>query len=639
MRTTLIKVIKLYASALTAFSIFRVLLFFTEMDRVGLAEDGISNILRSFIMGVRFDLVISGYILFFPVLALLIADILNIKSRRLNSVVQLFISLLFSIAFFICAADIPYFNQFFARFSITAFEWMSSPMLIFKMIAQEPLYSLFSIPAIVLMIVFYRVSKKIIDQSSTSEKVKWFIKIPVYILVLGVMFLGIRGRISKKSPIRIGTAYFCNNAFLNQLGLNPVFTLMKSALESKDERNKRIKLMDSELAKVKVRSTLGMGENKYSSPIARDVTFDTLPQNKPNVVIILMESMSAAKMKRHGNKQNLTPFLDSLSDQSIYFENFYTDGKHTYNGIFATLFSYPTIFRQHPMKQIRRYNGISETLKKHDYHSIYFTTHDGQFDNIEGFLMGNGFDQVISQNDYPYQEVKTALGVPDDYMLSYSIPILNKLAEKDQPFLSVFMTASDHGPYYIPEYFTPKAEDIKDQIVQYADWSLKQFVEASSKQSWFNNTIFVFLADHGAAVRTDYDIPLDFHHSPLIFYAPGLLDSTYSVNKIGGQIDVFPSILGLLELPYVNNTFGVDLFSDERKYVVVNDDDKIGVMDNEFFLIIRTGEDSKLYKYRNRDKKDYASSYKDKVKELENYVKSILQVNQDMITSNETYIE
>ena len=639
MPSILNKVVKLYVTALIAFSIFRVLLFLTEMNRISLAEDGISNILHAFVMGVRFDLVISGYILFLPILVLLVADILNIKSDRLNRVIHLFISFLFSMAFLICAADIPYFNQFFARFSVTAFEWMNSPMLILKMIAQEPQYFLFSIPAILLIIGFYRISKRILYQNNTSENWKWYIKIPVFILVLGVMFLGIRGRISKKSPIRIGTAYFCNNAFLNQLGLNPVFTLMKSFLESKDDRNKRIDLIDSELAKVKIRASLGVIGNKYTSPIAREVVFDSLPKSKPNVVVILMESMSAAKMKRHGNKKDLTPFLDSLSNQSIYFENIYTDGKHTYNGIFATLFSYPTIFRQHPMKQIRRYNGIAQSLKSHDYHSIYFTTHDGQFDNIEGFLVGNGFDEVISQNDYPYQEVKTALGVPDDFMLSYSIPILNALAEKDQPFLSVFMTASDHGPYYIPEYFTPKAEDIKDQIVQYADWSLKQFIETSSKQSWFDNTIFVFLADHGAAVRTDYDIPLDFHHTPLIYYAPDLLDSTYAVDKIGGQIDVFPSIMGLLEFPYVNNTFGIDLFKEEREYIVINDDDKVGVLDNEFFLIMRTGEESKLYKYRNRDKQDHAGSNKDKVEEMENYAKSILQVHQDMIANNETFVK
>ncbi len=195
-----------------------------------------------------------------------------------------------------------------------------------------------------------------------------------------------------------------------------------------------------------------------------------------------MESMSAAKMERHGNTKHLTPFLDSLSHNSYYFENIYTAGIHTFNGVFSTLFSFPAIYRQNPMKEstMFKYNGIGHTLRKNGYSTTYFTTHDGQFDNIEGFLRANDFENIITLADYPSEEAKTTLGVPDDFMFEFSMPVIDKLYKENKPFFVAFMTASDHGPYYLPDYFKPKNQNIKDQMVEYADWSLRKLVSLAS---------------------------------------------------------------------------------------------------------------------------------------------------------------
>ncbi|RPH29176.1 MAG: LTA synthase family protein [Bacteroidales bacterium] len=630
-------VLKIYIVAILSFFIFRAILFLTELDRINIAEDKIANVILSFVMGIRFDIVISGYILILPILALLTLDVLRIKSKIASKIIFVYIFSLFALAFMICASDIPYFNQFFQRFSVSAFKWMDSPLFVFKMIIQEPRYLIFSILAVALIFLFYALLNKIFKSNETSP-LNVLIKVPIYIIVLGIMFLGIRGRLTKKSPIRVGTAYFCDNSFLNQLGLNPVFTLMRSYLDSNDSRNKPISIINSDVAKANVIKYLGIEKQQFNSPIARFKESDTMPI-KPNVVVVIMESMSAAKMKRHGNNNNLTPFLDSLLMQSVYFDNIYTAGKHTFNGIFSTIFSFPALYQQHTMKQMRRYNGISGALKKHGYKTIYFSTHDGQFDNVEGFLRNNDFDRVVSLKDYPSKEIKTTLGVPDDYMFRFSIPILNELNSKNAPFLSVFMTASDHGPYYIPEYFSPQAKEIKEQIVQYADWSLKQFIEKASNQSWFRNTIFIFVADHGAPLSAYYDISLDYHHTPLIIYSPQNLVTKTAIGSIGGQIDVFPTIMGVLKLPYINNSLGIDLLNETRPYIIINDNDKIGVLDNEFLLIMKEGEKSKLYKYRYHDRKNYIDEFKEKVNEMEVFAKSNLQVCQDMITNNETYVE
>lgn len=284
-----------------------------------------------------------------------------------------------------------------------------------------------------------------------------------------------------------------------------------------------------------------------------------------------MESMSAAKMKRHGNDDNLTPFLDSISNEGYYSENAYTSGIHTFNGIFSTLFSFPAIFRQHPMKEssMYKYHGIASVLKEYNYSTIYFTTHDGQFDNIEGFLTANDFDKVISKNYYPSGSSKTTLTlrVPDDAMFEYSIPILNDIHRQNKSFFAAFMTASDHRPYFIPVYFKPKNKELKKQIVEYADYSIEKFIKLASKEPWFSNTIFVFVADHGAPINVTYEISIDYLHTPLLFYAPEITRDKQTFSSFVSQIDIYPTIMGLLKLPYLNNTLGIDVLKNKRPYV------------------------------------------------------------------------
>ncbi len=630
----IILVSKIYLLAIAIFFIFRFILFLTELNRIASISESLSNIFLSFVMGIRFDLVITGYIMFLPTFLLLVFDVFRIKTALLNKILFWWIFSLFTISFLICAADIPYFNQFFSRFSITALEWIENTSFVINMIIEEPKYFLVAIPFLIVVVLFYKLLKRVFHTSSPQQEAKTYLKAIIYIFFIGLIFLGIRGRVQRKSPIRIGTAYFCNDPFLNQLGLNPVFTFMRSYLDSKSEKNKTIKLVDDNEAIAYVQKSFNIKQPINNNPISRKITVDSVNQNPPNVVLIIMESMSAAKMSRHGNPNQLTPFLDSLSNNSIYFENIYTAGIHTFNGVFSTLFSYPALYRQHPMKQIKTLNGIASTLKQHNYSTTYFTTHDGQFDNVEGFLRANYFENIITQSNYPLDKIETTLGVTDDYMFEFSMPIIDSLHNQNKPFFVSFMTASDHGPYFIPEYFKPKSDEVKNQIVEYADWSLSKFIKMAKQKDWFKNTLFVFIADHGAAMNTNYDISLAYHHSPLIFYAPEILGANQVKSNIGGQIDVFPTIMGLLNLPYTNETLGIDLINEERPYIYVNGDDKIGVLDEEFLLIFQNNTDTKLFKYKNRDKTDYIKQHSDKAKEMELYAKSNMQVFQHILLKN-----
>lgn len=635
-------VLKIYLLALIVFFLFRAVLFLTELKRID-ASVNFSDIFYAFYIGLRFDTVIASYILIVPYIILTALFLISQKNKIVLQILFYFTFVMFAAAFLVSAADIPYFNQFFSRFSIKAFQWLDSPAFVFQMILQEPRYWLAIVPFIILTVFFFVLLKKIWKEiyKAPPYRGKFFLKLCGSILFLILIFIGIRGRIEEKSPIRIGTAYFCNDAFLNQLGLNPNFTLMRSYLDEKDEANKPIQLMDDKEAVEIVRRNLAISNPDENYPLLRHIPGNPLEAKKYNVALVIMESMSAYKMKRHGCKKDLTPFLDSLSNCGLYFENIYSAGIHTYNGIFSSLFSFPALFGKHPMKgsEILKYNGIARELKKSGYSTVYFTTHDGQFDNAEGFLLANDFERVVSKSDYPSEKIKTTLGVPDDYLFEFAIPILNELHSRKKPFFAALLTSSDHGPYYIPEYFEPKYKDEIDQIVEYADWSLKKFIELSSKQKWFDSTIFVFVADHGAAIEASYETPLSYYHTPLIFYAPKIISESKTYSGVGGQIDIFPTIMGLLNLPYINNSLGIDLRKETRPYIYFNGDDKYGVIDNEWLLIVRKDNSYALYKYSIKDKTDRSKERADIVQKMKIYAEANLQTFQYVIQNGKQYYE
>ena len=387
--------------------------------------------------------------------------------------------------------------------------------------------------------------------------------------------------------------------------------------------------MSDDVAIAMVQANLGIENPNEEFPIAREVVSNSI-SNDYNVIVVIMEGMSYNKTAHGGNARNLTPFLDSLMNKSLSFSNCYTTGTHTYCGIYSTFVSYPVVFRNQALKRIPvlQYDGIAATLHNNGYQTAYFTTHDKEFDNVAGFLSQNGVERIISQSDYPVSEVKTTLGVPDDYMFRFSMDVFDEMAANGKPFFAAMMTASDHGPFYIPDYFTPRSDEVKYQITEYADWSLRRFIEMAQEKPWYDNTLFVFVADHGAALDTDYSIPLSYFHSPLVFYMPEHLQAIEN-ESIASQMDIFPTVMGILGKSFINNTFGIDLLRGERQYVYFMGDDKYGVLDDEWLLINKPSEEQTgLFRYKEKDKKNYLSEYPEVAEEMKKYAESSWQVSE-----------
>jgi len=213
---------------------------------------------------------------------------------------------------------------------------------------------------------------------------------------------------------------------------------------------------------------------------------------KQNVVLIIMESMSAVYLKNGGAQKSFAPFLDSLADKSIYFSSFYSAGLHTFNGVYSSLYSMPALFRQHPLKALKAkpQTGLPQTLKENGYRNYFFMTHDDQFDNMGGYLRNNGFAEVLAKDDYPQKDIVNTLGIPDDKLYEQVLARLGANLQQD-PFFCTILTVSNHPPYYTPPYFHSELTDEKERGAAFADYSLKTFFQQAEKEIWFKNTIFV----------------------------------------------------------------------------------------------------------------------------------------------------
>ena len=244
-------------------------------------------------------------------------------------------------------------------------------------------------------------------------------------------------------------------------------------------------------------------------------------------------------MESFGSNKSLTPFLDSLYHQSLSFSHFYSSGIHTNHGMYSTLYSFPAIMKRNAMKGsvIPVYSGLPTILKDNGYQNLFFMTHESQYDNMNAFFRTNGFDEIYAQENYPAEKVVNSFGVQDDFLYQYALPILNKKATSGRPFFTVLLSISNHPPYIIPDYFKPHSDKPEDQIVEYADWSIKQFITEAEKQPWFDNTIFVLLGDHGKLVDSpESEIPQSYNHIPLMIYGKGIQPEIRA--QFGGQIDV-----------------------------------------------------------------------------------------------------
>ena len=471
----------IHVLGLAALSLFRVTEFVALRDMVSPAAKGEAWLqMGAFVRGVWFDNVIACYIMLLPMLVVLGASAFGSHHRGWRRFAVWWFAILYPLAFVVSAANIPYFAFFFKNINSGIFEWFGYAGTTAGMVFQESSWWLYILLFFAVTAVFefllWRVERLAATVVQTANEGKRSpqaiaLRTSVTLALLGLCLFGIRGR-TGYNPIKISAAYYCNDSFLNQLGINPAFNLLTSALDDMRRENKALNLMPTAEAVAYARRSLGItGAVDSLYVLRRRVGGDTV-RMRPNVVIILMESMSANFMRSFGAKEELTPVLDSLFNNSLAFTNFYSTGIHTNMGMTGTLYSCPAIMKRNLMKGTvtPKRGGLPTVLKENGYHNMFFMTHESQYDNMKAFFAQNGY--------------------------------------------------------------------------------------------------------HGKLVgKPDAELPQSYNHIPLIIFGKGIKPGVH--DGLGCQIDVMPTLLGMMGIGYTFDGFGQDLLRQPRDMVFYSADDKI----------------------------------------------------------------
>lgn len=430
--------LSVHVLALLVMTLFRLVEFIALH---GMIVDAEASRVMAFVKGVWFDNVIACYISVLPVAVLLIAASLGWCHRRLLRGINIWYAAWFAIAFMPSAANTPYFQYFFKNINSSIFGWFGYVATTSGMLLQESsywlyiaLYFVFTGAFIYALVRLRRYFEGLFllpkDNMHLVQVVSRFL---ISAVMIGACLFGIRGRMGY-NPIKVSQAYYCEDSFLNQLGINPAFNLLTSALDDMRKENKELHLMPYAEAITNTRQWLGItGKVDSTNILKREVVNDSLvmKKNHPNVVVILMESMSANLLGTFGNQQPLTPTLDSLYHHSLAFTHFYSAGIHTNHGMTATLYSFPALMFRNLMKGTvtPRRKGIATVLKKYGYENMFFMTHEAQYDNMKAFFQTNGYDDIFSQENYPKSEVVNSFGVSDHFEMGYALNTINQKAK------------------------------------------------------------------------------------------------------------------------------------------------------------------------------------------------------------------
>ena len=300
-------------------------------------------------------------------------------------------------------------------------------------------------------------------------------------------------------------------------------------------------------------------------------------ERRLNVILIMVESLSADYLAEFGNTEGLTPNLDHLIDESLFFTRLYATGTRTTRGLEAVTLSIPPTPGRSIVKRLGRERdmwSLGQVLNDKGYSSQFLYGGRGYFDNMSAFFAGNGY-QVIDQSSVPDEEIgfENAWGMADEYLFAQALKQADHAWGKSQPFFFHLMTTSNHRPYTYPaNRIDIPSGTSRAGAVKYTDWAIGDFLAKARQKPWFDNTLFVIVADHQAHSAGKTDLPLERYHIPMWFHAPKFIKPGRQTT-LASQIDVAPTLLAQLNMDYASSFFGRDILttsSDDERTLIGN---------------------------------------------------------------------
>ncbi|MBL0057360.1 MAG: sulfatase-like hydrolase/transferase [Chitinophagaceae bacterium] len=570
----------------------------------------------AFIMGLRYDARVIAVLGLVILLLCSIPFINPFRNAGAKKWWNFLVPFLFIFLIVVLTADYYHFDYLHQRLNATVLNYVEDAGISFNMMWQSyPLIKI-SIGLIILSLLarfyFGRLLSKRLQQQPIPARRTWILYL-ITVLLLGGTVFGKFGQF----PLRWSDAYTLSDDFKANLALNP----FQSFISTLSFRNATYDIKKVKAGYPMMADYLGVDQpDSNRLNYERAYQPSSSPAKPPNVVIVICESFSAYKSSMFNNPLKTTPYFDELCRNGVFFNRCFTPAYGTARGVWATITGIPDVAS--PRTASRNPNAVDQHTIINDfkdYEHFYFLGGSATWANIRGLLTNNisGL-HLYEQDSYKARKVDV-WGISDKNLLLEANGVLKK---QDKPFFAIIQTADNHRPYTIPaedrESFTLitySSDSLRRfgfesneemNAFRYTDYCYRQYMEAAKKEAYFNNTLFVFVGDHGIRYNGTLEhFPkswteqgLTCEHVPLLFYAPDLL-APKKVETVCSQLDILPSVARLAGIPYRNTGFGRDLFDTANKikegyaFIIDHDVKTIGLAGNEYYFLknLKTGKE------------------------------------------------
>ena len=385
-----------------------------------------------------------------------------------------------------------------------------------------------------------------------------------------------------------------SNPFVNELSGNGLYELFAAYRNNEIDFDRFYNRIEDKKAFEIVRKLLLTPEAEYISDdpfsIERKIT-NAGPEKQLNVVMVSVESLSADYLGIFGNAEGITPNLDSLSKHSLLFTNLYATGTRTVRGLEALSLCVPPTPGQ---SIVRRPNNddlftIGSVFRDKGYVSRYIYGGYGYFDNMNGYFSANGYvvtdREGLSDDEIDYENIG---GVADENLFTLAQREIDKTVADGKPVFAQVMTTSNHRPFTYPDgRIDIPSHTGREGAVKYTDYAIGRFIRECSKKPWFDNTVFIIVADHCSGSAGTTNLPVDKYHIPMMIYAPKHVQPG-RMERMMSQIDIGPTVFGMLNFSYNSKFYGVDIFKLEpgRERAFISTYQLLGLIRNDQLLIL-----------------------------------------------------
>ncbi len=441
---------------------------------------------------------------------------------------------------------------------------------------------------------------------------------------LGILLIASRGGLQLR-PLSVLDASRYADAKSIPVVLNTPFTLIKSSYKEGIEVPN---YLNEAIAK------------KLYQPIQH---FDLdSNKSKPNVVLIIVESLGQEYMGSYSGKTSYTPFLDSLLKESLWFKHSFANAKKSIEALPAVLAGLPALMNTPYISSKYAGNKLSalpQTLKENGYSTHFFHGGANGTMGFNGFATMAGVEHYYGLDEYPNEEDYDGnWGIYDEPYLSY---FKNELDTKKEPFFAGMFTLSSHHPFKVPE---EHLDELKEgplpihRTIRYADLALRKFFNQAKTSNWFNNTLFVITADHTSQIEhAKYGTQMGIYKVPLMFYSPQLIQAKAS-KKLVQQADIFPSIIDFVGIEQSILSYGYSVFEEHPNRFAINFINGIYQYAQGDYCLHFNGEESiALYNFK-KDvfmAKNILDSEAAQVKVMQMQLKAIIQDYNDRMVNNQ----